>query len=108
MEGLDGMCCASISGTELGRLLWRGRLISVQPRIRLMRSFDQRSHRYLGYVLGDEESELVVGIEKGAHCSATASPQCLRSGPGECTPMATGFIFLPMGFGLQSVYRLRI
>jgi len=39
-----------------------------------MRSFDQRIHRYLSYVLGDEESELVVGIEKGAHCSATASP----------------------------------
>ena len=30
---------------------WNGELISVQPRIRLGRSFDQRSHTYLGYAL---------------------------------------------------------
>jgi hypothetical protein len=30
---------------------WEGTIESVQPRIRLMRSFDQRSHNYLGYVL---------------------------------------------------------
>jgi hypothetical protein len=30
---------------------WEGRVDSVQPRIRLMRSFDERSHSYLGYVL---------------------------------------------------------
>ena len=31
---------------------WSGRLISVQPRIRLLRSFDQRHHSYQGFVLG--------------------------------------------------------
>jgi hypothetical protein len=36
------------------KIAWSGRIISVQPRIRLMRSFDERSHSYLGYVLGVE------------------------------------------------------
>jgi len=33
------------------KLAWQGRLISVQPRIRLTRSFDERTHSYLGYAL---------------------------------------------------------
>ena len=51
---------------------WRGKLISVQPRIRLTRSFDQRYHSYLGYVLrvhgvaGGEEREFLVAIGKKA------------------------------------------
>ena len=55
------------------KVAWQGTLVSVQPRIRLMRSFDQRSHSYLGYVLriqgmvGDEECEFAVGIGKAAH-----------------------------------------
>lgn len=54
------------------KLTWRGTLVAVQPRIRLMRSFDQRSHSYLGYtlriqgIIGDEEREFLVGIGKGA------------------------------------------
>lgn len=48
-------------------------LISVQPRIRLGRSFDQRSHTYLGYALrvrgniGGEDREFLVGVGEGAH-----------------------------------------
>jgi hypothetical protein len=48
-------------------------LISVQPRIRLSRSFDQRSHTYLGYALrvrgniGFEAREFLVGVGEGAH-----------------------------------------
>jgi hypothetical protein len=34
------------AGEKIG---WQGVLLSVQPRIRLTRSFDQRSHTYLGY-----------------------------------------------------------
>lgn len=55
------------------KIQWRGNLISIQPRIRLTRSFDQRSHSYLGYTLrligkvGDLEKEFLVGIGKGAH-----------------------------------------
>ncbi len=51
---------------------WFGRVVSVQPRIRLIRSFDQRSHDYLGYsllingVIGDETREFSIGIGKAA------------------------------------------
>lgn len=33
------------------KVAWSGRIVSIQPRIRLMRSFDERSHSYLRYVL---------------------------------------------------------
>lgn len=33
------------------KLAWQGVVAGVQPHIRLLRSFDQRSHTYLGYVL---------------------------------------------------------
>jgi hypothetical protein len=51
---------------------WEGMLVSVQPRIRLTRSFDERSHSYLGYALrvrgrmGVTEAEFSVGIGKAA------------------------------------------
>jgi hypothetical protein len=53
-------------------LAFRGLVTSVQPRIRLLRSFDQRSHSYLGFVLkvtgelGGEEQAFSVAIGKGA------------------------------------------
>ena len=52
------------------KILWSGRIISVQPRIRLTRSFDERGHSYLGYclvvegVIGDEPGEFSIGIGK--------------------------------------------
>lgn len=52
---------------------WQGVLLSVQPRIRLTRSFDQRSHGYLGYGLrvrgtfGNDAREFLVGVGQGAH-----------------------------------------
>ena len=52
---------------------WRGKITSVQPRIRLMRSFDERSHSYLGYVLrvegtfGEEEKECLIAVGKSAN-----------------------------------------
>ena len=55
------------------KIPWRGVLLSVQPRIRLTRSFDQRSHTYLGYSLkvrgrvGSEPREFLVGVGQGAH-----------------------------------------
>lgn len=55
------------------KILWHGTLISVQPRIRLTRSFDQRNHGYLGYVLrvagviGDDERQFTIGIGKAAY-----------------------------------------
>ena len=55
------------------KIPWQGVLLSVQPRIRLSRSFDQRSHTYLGYALkvrgrvGSEAREFLVGVGQGTH-----------------------------------------
>ena len=52
---------------------WSGRVVAVQPRIRLMRSFDERTHSYLGYVLricgtcGEESGEFLVAVGEAAH-----------------------------------------
>ncbi len=54
------------------KIAWQGTLVSVQPRIRLTRSFDQRDHSYLGYalrvqgIIGEDEREFTVGIGKAA------------------------------------------
>lgn len=55
-----------------GKIEWRGEILAVQPRIRLTRSFDQRSHIYLGYglrvrgTLSGEAREFVVAVGKAA------------------------------------------
>lgn len=52
---------------------WSGRIVSVQPRIRLARSFDERFHSYLGYVLcidgicGGSAGEFLIAVGEGAH-----------------------------------------
>lgn len=54
------------------KISWNGVLLSVQPRIRLNRSFDQRSHSYLGYALrvygsiGGASREFLVGVGESA------------------------------------------
>lgn len=52
------------------KILFAGMIISIQPRIRLLRSFDQVSHSYLGYALIVSDSEtgknLPIGIGLGA------------------------------------------
>ena len=59
--------------THIPRLAWSGRVVAVQPRIRLMRSFDERHHSYQGYVLringrcGDHTGEFLIAVGKGAH-----------------------------------------
>ena len=59
--------------SEGKKIAWHGVLLSVQPRIRLTRSFDQRSHTYLGCALkvrgrvGGEAREFLVGVGQGAH-----------------------------------------
>lgn len=58
---------------NLEKVAWSGRLVAVQPRIRHIRSFDERHHSYHGYVLrlagtcGDETGEFLVAVGKGAH-----------------------------------------
>lgn len=52
------------------KVLFEGVIISIQPRIRLLRSFDQSSHSYLGYALvvsdSEREENLSIGIGLGA------------------------------------------
>lgn len=46
------------------KILWSGTVVAVQPRIRLLRSFDQRQHSYLGYCLtlqGEELFSIAIG-----------------------------------------------
>ena len=51
---------------------FQGEIISAQSRIRLLRSYDQRNHSYLGYsltisgVMDGESGEFTVGIGKAA------------------------------------------
>lgn len=58
---------------KIEKVPWSGSLVSVQPGIRLLRSFDERQHNYLGYVLridgncGDDKGEFLVAVGKGAH-----------------------------------------
>lgn len=67
--GVDASRGLDAVGTKIR---WRGTLLAVQPRIRLRRSFDQRQHSYLGYVLfvrgtvAEEAREFSVGIGKSA------------------------------------------
>lgn len=55
------------------KIEWRGKLVSVQPRFRLGRSFDQRHHEYLGYALrvcgeiAGAHGTAWFGVGKGAH-----------------------------------------
>jgi hypothetical protein len=52
----------------MDKVAWTGRIISVQPRIRLTRSFDERGHSYLGYcllvegIIGDESRVFSIGL----------------------------------------------
>lgn len=75
-----------------GKLKFYGIIISVQPRIRLLRSFDERQHNYLGYslrikgVIDDFEREFLVGIGKGA---GVKHQFCIGDEiTGECLPVA--------------------
>ena len=74
------------------KLPFKGIVLSVQPRIRLIRSFDERSHNYLGYSLfirgwiESAEREFSVGIGKAAQ-----QKQQFKVGDevtGECLPVA--------------------
>jgi hypothetical protein len=88
------------------RVAWEGEIVSVQPRIRLMRSFDQRSHSYLGYVLrirgtlAGEAREFTVALGKGAHEKHQFGVGDLVSGAGERavdTRLETGDIYKASG-----------
>jgi len=72
-DGMSGGKSGILGDPSAGKLTWSGVLVAVQPRIRLTRSFDQRSHTYQGYVLrvrgtvGDEERDVLVAVGEAAH-----------------------------------------
>ncbi|MEK7315377.1 MAG: hypothetical protein AAB011_04300, partial [Candidatus Eisenbacteria bacterium] len=72
----------------MAKTAWSGTVLSVQPRIRLLRSFDQRHHSYLGYVLrlhgtiGAEEREFSVAIGEVAHAKHQFRVGDIVSGEG--------------------------
>jgi hypothetical protein len=74
------------------KIRWAGRIVSVQPRIGLTRSFDERYHRYSGYclflngIVGDEEREFSVGI--GKVVQAKHQFQAGDEASGEAVPVA--------------------
>jgi len=63
------------------KVVWKGTIEGIQPRIRLMRSYDERSHTYLGYeliingVVEGENREFIVAIGKAAQ-----SKNCFQAG----------------------------
>jgi hypothetical protein len=75
-----------------GKISFKGIILSVQPRIKLIRSFDESSHNYAGYSLrvrgfiNDAEQELSVGIGKAAQ---KKHQFCIGDEiEGECLPVA--------------------
>ena len=58
---------------NMEKVAWKGSLLAVQPRIRLMRSFDQRHHSYQGYLLrlngrcGGETGEFLIAVGRALH-----------------------------------------
>jgi hypothetical protein len=73
------------------KTVFRGIIIAVQPRIFLIRSFDERTHNYLGYSLclegetGGQKGKFLIGIGKAAQIK-----HCFRAGDvisGECLPV---------------------
>lgn len=74
---------------ERVKVFWSGKIISIQPRIRLTRSFDQRSHNYLGYLLtvqglaGGEERTFIVAIGKEAQAKHQFETGDIASGRSE-------------------------
>ncbi len=71
------------------KVLWNGKIISIQPRIRLTRSYDQRSHNYLGFTLtiegtfDGEERAFMVAIGKEAQARHQFKAGDVASGKSE-------------------------
>ena len=57
----------------MDKYIFTGKIISIQPRIRLTRSFDEASHTYLGYAitldgeLDNTNTTFSIGVGKAAH-----------------------------------------
>ena len=73
-------------------IAWSGVVVSIQPRIRLLRSFDERSHTYLGYVLrlagsvDGEPRSFGIAIGEAAHAKHRIEVGNALSGMGVPVP----------------------
>lgn len=56
----------------MNKIIWQGKISGIQPRIRLLRSFDESSHSYLGYnlymdgIIQNKKILFSIAIGKGA------------------------------------------
>jgi len=81
----------SVKGS-VNKITWSGRIVAVQPRIRLMRSFDERHHSYQGYVLrvdgtcGNENGEFQISVGKAAQAKHRFSAGMEASGQAVPVP----------------------
>lgn len=75
----------------MDKLTFTGMITSIQPRIRLTRSFDEASHTYLGYAIkldGEKDGQQAtfsIGIGKTAHAKYQFKVNDKFS--GECLPV---------------------
>ena len=72
----------------MDKLNYKGIIKSIQPRIRLLRSFDEASHTYLGYAIrleGDPGNSFSIGIGKAAQAKLQLKVNDMIS--GECLPV---------------------
>ena len=74
--------------------MWSGVVMSIQPRVRLLRSFDQRSDTYLGYVVrlagsvDGEPRSFAIAIGEAAHARHRIKVGTALSGMGVPVPDA--------------------
>ncbi|NLP24690.1 MAG: hypothetical protein GX382_09265 [Syntrophomonadaceae bacterium] len=75
----------------MAKLSFQGTIISIQPRIRLTRSFDESSHTYLGYAIkttgtiDNQQTTFSIGIGKAAQAKFNFKVNDVIS--GECLPV---------------------
>ncbi|HAS91242.1 MAG TPA: hypothetical protein DCS12_03000 [Clostridiales bacterium] len=75
----------------MDKLSFEGFITSIQPRIRLTRSFDEASHTYLGYAirltgeLDNQHTTFSIGIGKAAQAKFSFKVNDVIS--GECLPV---------------------
>lgn len=76
----------------MNKHIFTGRILSIQPRIHLTRSFDESSHTYLGYAItldgeiDDQNTTFSIGIGKATHAKHQFKVNDVIS--GECLPVS--------------------
>lgn len=72
----------------MSKLQFNGTIISIQPRIRLTRSFDESSHSYLGYaieiagLIDGDKKDFSIGIGNAREFPALALGNFQKLPPG--------------------------